>query len=77
MSWETINQILGLATVDDSFCHELLRHPLLAIQKQGFVLTEEEEAVISEVIAKTIDEFTRHVYDRLTSPKNSSMDSTS
>lgn len=64
MSWETINQVLGLATLDDDFCQELLKDPCAAIQKQGFRLTQEEENVLSWITAGTLPELTQMVFDR-------------
>jgi len=65
MSWETINQILGLATLDDDFCQALLQEPLRAIQKRGFQLTQEEKEVFNHITAGTLPELTQHVFDKL------------
>lgn len=65
MSWETINQILGLATLDDDFCQALLKHPLIAIQKWGFKLTQEEKEALNQITADTLPEFTQQVFDTL------------
>lgn len=69
MSWDTINQILGLATLDDDFCQALLLHPLSAIQQQGFQLTQSESEVIEQVSASTLCEFSRLVSARLAPEK--------
>ncbi len=70
MSWETINQILGLATLDDAFCQALLKHPLIAIQKWGFKLTQEEQEVLNQITVNTLPEFTQLVFDKLAPGKN-------
>ncbi len=49
MSWEIINQILGLAALDKDFARELLKNPLKAIHERGYSLTSEEEEVFSEI----------------------------
>jgi len=65
MSWETINQILGLATLDDAFCQALLKHPLIAIQKRGFKLTQEEKEALNQIHVDSLPEFTQLVFDKL------------
>jgi|SwirhisoilCB1_FD_contig_31_3710647_length_770_multi_2_in_0_out_0_1 hypothetical protein len=61
MSWKTINIILGLATVDDEFCHALLANPLAAVQAQHFELTPEEQAVFHAISATTLVEFSQQL----------------
>ena len=65
MSWETINYILGLATMDDDFCRDLLKHPLITTQKWGFELTQEEEKVLSQIAVDTLPELAQIVFDIL------------
>ena len=65
MSWETINQILGLATLDDDFCQALLHEPLVAIQKRGFQLSQEEKEVFNHITAGSLPELTQLVFDEL------------
>jgi hypothetical protein len=69
MSWETINQILGLATLDDAFCQALLKHPLIAIQQWGFQLTLAEKEALSQITVDTLPAFTQCVFDTLASRK--------
>ncbi len=65
MSWETINEILGLAVVDDDFCQQLLKHPLTAIQRWGFHLTHEEEETMRQIAVETLPELSQIVFDKL------------
>lgn len=65
MSWRVINQILGLAAVDQEFAQELLKEPLTAIWAQGFQLTPEEQKVFSEVSANTLRELSQHLLQEL------------
>jgi len=61
MSWKVINAILGLATVDDVFCQELLQNPVEAIKQRQFTLTEEEEEKLSGIAAPNLAEFSQQV----------------
>lgn len=74
MSWETINQILGLATLDGNFCQELLEHPVEAAQKKGFTLTQKEEEVFSQIAVTTLPELTQFVFEKL-APSNGTSNS--
>lgn len=65
MSWKTINHILGLAAVDQHFWLALQKDPLTAIETQGFVLSPEEQAVLSRITAKTLPEFSQRLLDEL------------
>jgi len=67
MSWTTINEIIGLATVDPYFCEELLLHPLFAVQEQGFELTPLEQNIFELIQAQDLSEFSQIVLDQLTS----------
>jgi hypothetical protein len=61
MSWKTLNAILGLATVDEEFCHLLLENPLKAVVSQNFELTREEKAAIKTIAAKNLSEFSQQL----------------
>jgi hypothetical protein len=65
MSWETINQILGLATIDQKFACELLQEPLAAVQTRGFQLTAEEQGVFSQHSAKDLNTLSQYLMQRL------------
>jgi hypothetical protein len=59
MSWKIINTILGLASVDQTFCRELLANPLQAVQTKQFELTPEEEAIFKRISARDLAEFSQ------------------
>jgi hypothetical protein len=59
LSRKTINAILGLASVDQAFCQELLKDPLRAVQTRQFKLTPEEEEIFKRISAQNLYEFSR------------------
>lgn len=59
MSRKTINAILGLASVDQSFCRELLENPLQAVQAKDFELTAEEQEIFKRISARDLYEFSQ------------------
>ncbi len=59
MSWKTINAILGLASVDQTFCRALLENPLKAVQAKKFELTPQEEEVFKRISARDLTEFSQ------------------
>jgi hypothetical protein len=61
MSWKTINIILGQAATDDAFCQDLLKNPVKAIKQKGFVLSKEEEEILSGISADDLSEFSQRV----------------
>lgn len=61
MSWKTINAILGRAAIDDVFCQDLLKNPVEAIKRGGFVLTREEKEIFSRISADDLSEFSQQV----------------
>ncbi len=65
MSWEVVNQILGLAAVDKEFAQALLKEPVAAVQERGFQLTPEEQRVFSEISASNLREFSQHLFQAL------------
>jgi len=65
MSWEVINQVLGLATVDKQFVQELLKEPLVAVQRRGFQLSPQEEKMFSEICASNLREFSQRLLQML------------
>ena len=65
MSWQEINQLLGLALVDADFCQKLLTDPLQAVNSKGFDLTAHEQEVISNITASDIHKFCQHVIVKL------------
>jgi hypothetical protein len=58
---ETINAILGLATVDEEFCRALLADPLAAAQARQFELTAEEQEIFKKASATSLAELSRQL----------------
>ena len=69
MSWQTINEMLGLAAIDHDFREQLLSHPLTAARQRGFQLTPYERKVIRELNARDLSEFSQIILTRL-GPEN-------
>lgn len=69
MSWKILNEILGLASIDQEFCRKLLDHPIEAIKEKGFTITREEREVLSTIQARDISDFSGHLLNRLPPPK--------
>ena len=65
MSWKVLNEILGLASIDQEFCHKLLKHPVEAIKKKGFTITNEEKKVLNNIQAQDIFDFSDQLLARL------------
>jgi hypothetical protein len=65
MSKKIINQILGLAVVDEEFAQQLLKSPLEAIEEKGFPLTREEREALSEVSVSTLNELSQCLVEKL------------
>lgn len=59
MTRKTINAILGLASVNPTFCQELLDDPLQAVQKNNFELSEEEQEIFGRISARDLYEFSQ------------------
>lgn len=59
MTRKTINAILGLASVNPTFCQELLDDPLQAVQKNNFELSEEEQEIFRRISARDLYEFSQ------------------
>ncbi|HEY6541942.1 MAG TPA: Os1348 family NHLP clan protein, partial [Ktedonobacteraceae bacterium] len=58
-------QVLGLATVDKQFVQELLKEPLVALQRRGFQLTPQEQKAFSEISASNLREFSQRLLQLL------------
>jgi hypothetical protein len=59
MSRKIVNAILGLASVDQAFCQELLENPLQAVQAKEFELTPAEEEIFKRISARNLTEFSK------------------
>ncbi|HEU5227956.1 MAG TPA: Os1348 family NHLP clan protein [Ktedonobacteraceae bacterium] len=64
MSWQTVNQMLGLAIVDAKFAQRLLTNPLYAAVEFGFDLTQEEQEFLREVEAQDIVELSQILIEK-------------
>lgn len=65
MSWKTINELLGRATIDRRFAQKLLANPLQAALEGGFDLTPQEQAVLRDVKANDLAELSQILLARL------------
>ncbi|HEX7736059.1 MAG TPA: Os1348 family NHLP clan protein [Ktedonobacteraceae bacterium] len=65
MSWEILNRILGLASINQEFARELLKDPCTAIRAQGFELTAEEQRAFNEIKAGNLIELSQQLMQRL------------
>jgi hypothetical protein len=65
MSWRTVNQILGLASIDPAFWHILQTSPLSATEALGFELTLEEQMIFRECASLSFPDFCLHVFQQL------------
>ena len=59
MTRKTINAILGLASVDQTFCEELLDNPLQAVQTKNFALSKDEQEIFRRISARDLYEFSQ------------------
>jgi hypothetical protein len=69
MSWQAIDEMLGLALIDPVFCEALLREPIRAAEDQGFKLTAEEKRFFQGIRAHDLSEFSQ----RLIAAKNAAL----
>jgi hypothetical protein len=65
MSFSTINEILGLAVIDETFQHGLLIDPLAAVRRRHFVLSVREEEIFCSIHATNFVEFVRLLREQL------------
>jgi hypothetical protein len=65
MSWRVINEVLGLAMLDSAFAKQLLQNPVEALHAHNFQLSQEEQHVFSECRARTLQELSQCLLDRL------------
>lgn len=55
----------GLASVDQTFCRELLENPLQAVQTKKFQLTLGEREIFGRISARDLYEFSQKLLERL------------
>jgi hypothetical protein len=65
MSFSTINEILGLAVIDETFQHALLTDPLAAVRRRHFVLSVREEEILCSIHTTDFVEFVRLLREQL------------
>lgn len=65
MSWNTINEILGLAVTNEGFAQELIANPLEAVRRRGYQLTIAEQEAFRLSSSQTLDRFTRNLLTHL------------
>jgi hypothetical protein len=65
MSRDVINQILGLAAIDKEFARQLLEKPLPAIHSKGFQLTSEESKILQNYQARTLQDLSKYLLQKL------------
>lgn len=63
MSWQTIDDMLGLAIIDPVFREELLHSPVAAAKDRGFRLTPDEERLVETIRARDLSEFSQYIVD--------------
>jgi len=61
VSWITLNEMLGLATVNPKFQRELLAEPVAAAHAWGFDLTSSEESVLRNIVAHNLQDFSQAI----------------
>jgi hypothetical protein len=65
---KSINAILGLASVDQVFCEELLKNPLQAVQARNFELSVDEQRMFSSIQASDLYDFSQKLLVLLEGP---------
>lgn len=65
MSWRTVNQVLGLASINPTFRQILQTSPLSATEALGFELTPQEQAVFRECASLSFPTLCLYVSQRL------------
>jgi len=65
MSWQEINELLGLAMIDPDFCRKLLTDPLKAANSKGFNLTERERETLCRITAHDLCNFSQQIIVKL------------
>jgi hypothetical protein len=59
MSWQTLNEILGMASIDEQFAGELLADSVEAIQSRGFSLQPHEQKVLKGLVFSSLVELSQ------------------
>lgn len=61
MSWQIINEILGLAATDEQFAQELFTDPVDTVMKRGYHLTPTEQEAFRCSTSETLDKFSQNL----------------
>jgi hypothetical protein len=67
MSWKVVNKILGLAMTDKFFAEKLLHTPQEALDAYGIVLPENELRILCNCQARTLQELSLQLMEKLDS----------
>ena len=65
MSWQEINELLGLAMIDPGFRQRLLTDPLMAAKSKDFDLTEQERETLRKITAHDLSNFSQQIIVKL------------
>ena len=65
MSWKTINQILGLASINRGFRQQLQQDPMAALEAEGFELTLEEQEAFAKFYSLPVSQFCQRLLEEL------------
>lgn len=65
MSWKTINQILGLASINHTFRQQLQEDPQTALEARGFELTPEELEAFRAFVSLPFAQFCQYLLETL------------
>ncbi len=65
MSWQTINELVGLAATNREFAQELVTDPVGTVNRYGYQLTQAEQEVLRLCASQTLDEFSQKLLHHL------------
>ncbi len=65
MSWQTINNVLGLAMIDELFADQLLKEPREALSTYGIQLPSNEMEILCTCQARTLPELSQQLLKKL------------
>lgn len=61
MSWQKLNEIVGMAMIDQVFSQQLLENPLDALHARGIQLPKEEQELLCGSQARSIQELSQYL----------------
>lgn len=71
MTWKTVNQIIGLASINRAFRQQLQQDPVAALESRGFELAPEELDVLIRSCSLPFPQLCQYLQETL-DPENSS-----